>query len=215
MRGAMILGLGVCLALSLTALRAGPPAGDLDKVLRDLEDFGRANRRWNVPPDHGRFLWLMTETVQARRVLEVGTSNGYSSLWIARGLRSTGGKLITIEIDEGRAKEARANFARAGMDDLITIIRDDALKALPKLEGEFDLIFLDAHKPDYIKYFQMIFPRLRPGGVLLAHNAVAQAKGMQDFLDEIHRHPQLISNVVQMGSDGFAVSVKKKHPDKK
>jgi len=187
-------------------------AGDsrIDSVIEELEDFGKENPRWNVPPDHGRFLWLMTELTGAKRVLEIGTSNGYSSLWIAKGLRKTGGKLITIEFDKERANEAKANFAKAGCDDIIVVHNGDAFKVIPKLKGPFDLIFLDAWKKDYKKFFDLSYPLLRPGGVFLGHNAVALAKDMQDYLDTIRHHPQLITNIVQMGKDGFAVSYRRR-----
>lgn len=188
---------------------------DLDQFLVELEKYGREHRMMNVPADHGRFLQMMTELTQAKRVLEIGTSNGYSSLWIGKGLRTTGGQLDTVEYDEGRAAEAKQNFSKTGFDDIITLHVGDGFKVIPELEGDFDLIFLDAWKPDYKKFFDITFPRLRPGGVFLAHNAVASAEKMQDFLDAVQDHPELITNVVQMGRDGFAVSFRKRCAEKK
>jgi predicted O-methyltransferase YrrM len=184
----------------------------LEAVLRELEDFAKKNRRWNVPPEHGRYLWLMTELVGAKRVLEVGTSNGYSSIWMCRGLRTNGGKLVTIEIDEGRANEARANFKKAGVDDLITLHRGDANKVIPTLSGSFDMVFIDANKDGYKAYFEMTYPMVKPGGLILAHNAITLADQMEDFLERVQTHPGLITNIVQIGQDGFAVSYKKKSP---
>ena len=204
----------ICVAaLGLLMIGSSVFAGDsrIDGVIEELEEFGKANRRWNVPPDHGRFLWMMTELTGAKRVLEIGTSNGYSSLWIAKGLRKTGGKLITIEFDKDRANEAKANFKKAGCDDISVVHSGDAFKVIPKLKGQFDLIFLDAWKQDYKKFFDASFPMLKPGGVFLGHNAVAMAKDMKDYLETVQNHPQLITNVVQMGKDGFAVSYRR-HP---
>ena len=204
--------------LALPFLLSGAPAvrevRDLEHVLGELEQYGRTHARWNVPRDHGRFLWLVTEATRAKRVLEIGTSNGYSSLWIARGLRHTGGRLITMEYDEVRGNEAKENFAKAGFDDIITLHLNDAFKVIPTLEGEFDLIFIDANKRDYKKFFDMTFAKLKPGGVLLAHNAVAMADQMRDFLDAVENHPQLITNIVQMGQDGFSMSFKKRRIEK-
>lgn len=182
---------------------------DLDQFLVELEKFGRENRRLNVPADHGRYLQMMVEVSKAQRALEIGTSNGYSGLWIARGLRQTGGKLITIEYDKQRGGEAKENFAKAGMNDIVTLHLDDAFKVIPQLEGEFDFIFCDAWKPDYLKFFELTFPKLKPGGLFLAHNAVRQPNEMKDFLDTVKSHPQLITTIVQIGSDGFAVCYKK------
>lgn len=199
-------------ALALLVWSQPVVAGDskIDAMIKELEEFGKTNRRWNVPPDHGRFLWMMTELTGAKRVLEIGTSNGYSSLWMARGLRKTGGKLITIEFEKERADEAKVNFAKAGCDDIIVVHNGDAFEVIPKLKGQFDLIFLDAWKPDYKKFFDTSFPLLKPGGVFLGHNAVAFSKDMKDFLDTIKSHPQLITNVVQMGKDGFSVSYRRR-----
>jgi predicted O-methyltransferase YrrM len=164
----------------------------------------------NVPPDHGRFLQLMTEMVQAKRVLEIGSSNGYSSLWIGKGLRATGGKLITIEYDEKRGGEARENFRKTGFDDIITLHIDDAFKVIPKLEGPFDLIFCDAWKEDYLKFFEMTLPMLEPGGLWMGHNAISHAQHMQDYMETAKTDPKLITSVVQMGGDGFCVSFKRR-----
>jgi len=183
---------------------------DLDKFLVELERYGRQHGRMNVPRDHGRFLQLMTELSGAKRVLEIGTSNGYSSLWIARGLRKTGGKLVTIEYNKVRGGEARENFRKSGFDDIITLHLDDAFKVIPRLEGQFDMIFLDAWKKHYKKFFDLTFPKLEPGGVFLAHNAVRMAGQMRDFLEAVRNHPQLITNIVQIGGDGFAVSYRKR-----
>jgi predicted O-methyltransferase YrrM len=188
---------------------------ELDQFLVELEQYGREHNMMNVPPDHGRFLQMMTELVDAKRVLEIGTSDGYSSLWIGKGLRATGGKLDTVEYDEGRAAEAKENFRKTGFDDIITLHVGDGFKVIPEIEGEFDLIFLDAWKPDYKKFFDITFPKLKPGGVFLAHNAISSADKMKDFLDAVQNHPDLITNVVQMGGDGFAVSFRKRCAEKK
>ena len=108
---------------------------DLDVFLAELEEYGRKHRMMNVPRDHGRFLQLMTELKEAKRVLEIGTSNGYSSLWIGKGLRATGGELITIEYDEQRGGEAKANFAKTGFDGHHPSAHRRRLQGDPHAEG--------------------------------------------------------------------------------
>jgi predicted O-methyltransferase YrrM/mannose-6-phosphate isomerase-like protein (cupin superfamily) len=177
---------------------------DLDAFLNEVREHGYLN----VPPDHGRFLQLVTEQSGAKRVLEVGTSNGYSGLWIARGLRRTGGKLITVEIDEGRATAARENFKKAGFDDIITLHRDDAFKIIPKLEGEFDMVFLDAG--NFKAFLDLAAPKLRPGGVLLTHNALLLRTDTQKAIDALKDDPQWLTSVVQIGDDGFLICHKRR-----
>jgi predicted O-methyltransferase YrrM len=183
---------------------------DLDRFLDELHEFGLKNNMWNVRPDDGRFLRIVTAASGARRVLEIGASNGYSGIWIARALRDTGGKLTTIEIDPRRAAMARENFEKAGFAEAIELKEGDAAKVIPGLEGPFDVIFLDTEKHDYLKHFDLSYPLLRKGGVYLAHNAVLMRDSMKDFLDRVRSHPELVTVIAQTSDDGFAVSYRKK-----
>src|SRR3990172_1431164 len=117
-----------------------------------------------------------------KRGLEVGTSNGYSAIWIGMAFRKTGGKLVTLEIDKRRASLARENFAHVKLEQVIELREGDALEIIPQLEGPFDFVFIDAWKPDYIRYFLLLYPKVRPGGAILAHNVLSHGKEMQDFL---------------------------------
>src|SRR5688572_33142940 len=121
-----------------------------------------------VSEEDGRFLRVLVGATNAKRVLEIGAASGYSAIWIGMGLRQTGGKLTTIEFDPVRAKEAAANVQRAGLSDIVRVVHGDAFQEVPKVPGTFDLVFLDAWKPDYKKFFDMVFPRVNPGGLLLA-----------------------------------------------
>jgi predicted O-methyltransferase YrrM len=112
----------------------------------------------------------MAESMNAKQVVELGTSTGYSGIWFGLALRKTDGKLTTYEIDAGRAATARANFKRAGMEDVITLVEGDAHKEITKLTGTIDMIFLDADKEGYIDYLNKLLPLLRPGGLVVAHN---------------------------------------------
>ncbi len=183
---------------------------DLDKLLDDLYQYGLKNDMRNVRPADGRFLQIIVAGMGAKRVLELGTSNGYSGLWIARALRETGGKLVTIEIDEKRAKEAQANFERAGMAGIVEVKVGDAVKVLGALTGPFDVIFMDTEKGDYFDQYKAALPLLRPGGVFLSHNVVLMRDSMKDFLKEIESSPGLVTAIAQTSDDGFSVSYKKR-----
>ena len=204
--GMLVLGLGG------RAGRAAPgeEMKDLDKLLDDLYQYGLKNNMWNVRPGDGRFLQVMVGATGSKRVLELGTSNGYSGIWICRALRESGGKLVTIEIDEKRAAEARANFERSGMSGLVEVKVGDAAKVLPTLTGPFDLIFMDTEKGDYLAQYKAALPLLRPGGAFLSHNVILMRDSMKDFLKEIESNPQLVTAIAQTSDDGFSVSYKKK-----
>ena len=163
---------------------------------------------WNVNPDEGAFLRGLAEKVHAKEALEIGTSNGYSSIWIGMGLRKEGGHLLTLEIDEGRAKLAEANFRAAGLDSVITLKLGDALEEVPKLRGPYDFVFIDAWKQDYVKYLNMVIPIVRPGGVIVAHNVTDLKEELSDFIHAVETNPQLKTSIENPGPGGFSVSYK-------
>ncbi|MFQ5778253.1 MAG: O-methyltransferase [Terriglobia bacterium] len=164
----------------------------------------------NVPRADGEFLHDFIVERGYRRGLEVGASNGYSAIWMAMALRKTGGRLITLEIDQRRAALARENFTHVKLEKVIELREGDALEIIPELEGPFDFVFIDAWKPDYIRYFRMLYPKLRPGGALLAHNVVSHTDQMQDFLDAIQNHPNLETRIDRRSRAGISVSIKRK-----
>ena len=161
-----------------------------------------------VSEEDGRFLRVLIASTGAKRVLEIGAASGYSAIWMGLGLRQTGGRLTTIEYDAVRAKEAAENVRRAGLQDVVTVISGDAFKEIPKLPGNFDLVFLDAWKPDYKKFFDMVFPRVNPGGLFLAHNVINKKNEMGDFLKTIHSLPSGYTTVVSPGHEGISITYK-------
>lgn len=163
-----------------------------------------------VSEEDGRFLRVLIASTGARRVLEIGAASGYSAIWMGLGLRQTGGRLTTIEYDPVRAKEAAANIRRAGLEDVVTVITGDAFRAIPAIEGTFDLVFLDAWKPDYKKFFDLVFPRVSAGGLFLAHNVINKKDEMPDFLKAIHSHPAAYTTTVSAGHEGISVTYKKR-----
>ena len=123
-----------------------------------------------VPTSDGRMLRLLTEAVGAKAVVEVGTSTGYSGLWLLLGLRNTGGRLTTFELDRGRAAQARKHFTEAGVAQMVTVVEGDAHENVKRLKDPIDLAFIDADKEGYPDYLNRLLPLVRPGGLILAHN---------------------------------------------
>ena len=179
---------------------------DLTKLLQQIK--AADTDLLAVSEEDGRFLRVMVAARNAKSILEIGAASGYSGIWLGLGARESRGKVVAIEYDPQRAKEAKANVQKAGLMDVVTVIEGDAFKEIPKLQGTFDLVFLDAWKPDYKRFFDMVYPRLDPGGVFLAHNVINKASEMEPFLKGIQMHPGLFTSVVSPGSEGMSVSVK-------
>jgi caffeoyl-CoA O-methyltransferase len=203
-----------CLALLATFVAdpgaqqrsAGALTPHIESVLKSIKAADKGQLA--VSEEDGRFLRVLAATRGAKSVLEIGAASGYSGIWLGLGARESGGKVVAIEYDDQRAKEAMANVKKAGMDDVVRVVHGDAFKEIPKLQGTFDLVFLDAWKPDYKKFFDMVFPRLTTGGLFVAHNVVNKAKEMKPFLDTIHGHPNLFTTIVSPSSEGMSVSYK-------
>jgi len=163
-----------------------------------------------VSEEDGQFLRLLVGATNAKSVLEIGGASGYSAIWIGMGLKETGGRLVTIEYDAVRAKELAANIQKAGLSDVVHVAAGDAFKEIPKVTGNFDLVFLDAWKPDYKKFFELVFPRVNPGGLFLAHNVINKRNDMLDFLSVIEKHPMALNTTVAPGHEGISITYKKR-----
>ncbi len=187
------------------------PSGVPPAVYAVLQEIKAADKgQLAVSEEDGRFLRLMVATSRSKRALEIGGASGYSAIWIGLGLRETGGTLVTIEYDPQRARELKANIARAGLQDVVQAVAGDAFKEVPKVAGPLDFVFVDAWKPDYKKYFDMVFPKLASGGLLLAHNVVNKKSEMQPFLSAIEGRPDLLTTVVSPSGEGMSVSWKRR-----
>lgn len=168
-----------------------------------------ARRNMSVDPVDGEYFYRLTMQLKAKRILEIGTSTGYSGAWFAMALMKTGGKLITLEIDPDRHAQARRNFEAMGLAPIIDARLGNALIELPRLEGPFDIVFIDAWKPDYLKYYELTIHKLRPGGVVLAHNIKNVAGPMGDFLERIRRDPAVRTEYLEESVQGLSISWKK------
>jgi len=168
------------------------------KILAVLDDMDKNQRRgnMNVPVLDGRLLRLLTESIGAKHVVEVGTSNGYSGIWLGLALQKTGGKLTTHEIDADRASLARENFKKAGVDKVITLVEGDAHENVKKIKEPIDLLFLDADKEGYIDYLNKLLPLVRPGGLIVGHN-INQRQADPKYIEAITKNPALESLLLQ------------------
>ena len=184
-----------------------PARGSMTQVLADIK--ARDKGQLAVSEEDGRFLRVLIATRGAKRALEIGGASGYSAIWIGSALKETGGRLVTIEYDPTRARELAENVRRAGVADVVQVVAGDAFQQIPKIEGTFDFVFLDAWKKDYKRFFDLVYPRLDPRGVFVAHNVVNKKSEMEDFLATIHKHPSLWTTIVSPPSEGMSVSVKR------
>ena len=190
---------------SLAQHRAsGALTPQIESVLRSIKAADKGQLA--VSEEDGRFLRVLVATRGAKSILEIGAASGYSGIWLGLGARESGGRVVAIEYDAARAKEAAANVKRAGLDDVVRVVHGDAFKEIPKLQGAFDFVFLDAWKPDYRKFFDMVFPRLTPGGLFTAHNVVNKKSDMEPFLGAIQNNPALFTTIVSPSGEGMSVS---------
>ena len=194
------------LAATTVAIAQSPVPPSIALLLASIKkaDAGQLS----VSEEDGRFMRVLVSSHGVKRALEIGGANGYSAIWIGLGLRETGGHLTTIEFDDSRAKSAADNIRRAGLTDVVTVVHGDAFREIPKVAGTFDFVFLDAWKPDYKRFFDLVFPRVVPHGLFLAHNVVNKETEMRDFLSAIQDTPAIATSIVRPGSEGMSVSVK-------
>jgi predicted O-methyltransferase YrrM len=176
------------------------------KILAELDRMVKNNETYlSVPREDGEALWVLTEAVDAKRVVEIGTSTGYSGLWFCMALVATGGHLTTFEINHQRFTEAHPHFEGAGVADLVTQIEGDAHKNVVKLKGPIDVVFIDADKSGYVDYLNKLMPLVRPGGLILAHN-IDMAP---DYVRAVTTNPDL-QTIFYMQGRGLGVTLKKR-----
>jgi predicted O-methyltransferase YrrM len=169
-------------------------------VETDRGQTDRARKMLNITADTGRLLWIIVSSTRARRVLEIGTSNAFSTTWLADAVRGTGGSVVTLERSPGKIEMARKNLSDAGVADQVTIIEGEALASLRSLEGPFDLVFLDADRPQYLAYLEEVIPKITRGGLLVTDNVISHASELEAFLGRVKSHPQLFSVTLPVGN---------------
>lgn len=203
----------LCIALvGLSSLLAY--AGRREKTTSEfrnqfVKDFQRIGL--NTTVGDAMMLRILVESARAKRGIEVGSATGFGAINMGIAFERTGGHLYTLEIDPRMVKACRENIEKVGLEKTVTCIEGDALKTLAELKGEFDFVFIDALKQDYLKYFKLIEPKLKPGAVIVGDNVIRSERAMKDFLDYIQTSPKYDTVIIRASmekNDGMSVSYK-------
>jgi len=178
-----------------------------DLTLKDLELTQR--EFWNVSRQTGNFLNILMRIHNTKSVLEIGTSNGYSGLWLLEALETTGGHLTTVEYYEKRQSDAIENFNKCGFDGLYTPLTGSACDIIKDLseDKKFDFVFIDANKREYIEYFNLIKPHLLPHSIIAADNVTSHREKVQPFLDAIMSDNDFRTEILDLPA-GLSLSYK-------
>jgi predicted O-methyltransferase YrrM len=175
-------------------MKGGELVADRERtaLLEQIYAFGQEHGgMWNVSPDAGRFFHMMLQGMVARRVLEIGTSNGYSTLWMVDALEKTGGWLTTLEQDPQKVAMATENLNKAGLKERVEIIHGDARETIQQLDKRFDFVFIDADKESYEHYLACSLKLVRPGAIIAADNVDSHAGQLEGFFAMIEKDPWL------------------------
>ncbi len=219
-RNWVVIGMALTMVVTAVAQRGAsqrspaqnPPLARTEaekRILAVLDEMVKSGRVYlSVPMSDGRMLRLLTEAVEAKSVVEIGTSTGYSGLWFCLALQKTGGTLTTFEIDAGRAATAREHFKKAGVERVVTLIEGDAHENVGRLKETIDIAFIDADKEGYVDYLNKVLPLVRPGGLILAHN-VNMAAVAEGYVKQVTSSPDL-ETVFYMEGAGLGVTLKKR-----
>jgi len=178
------------------------------QVIQELEERDRWERAQDPPPEDriyalhpesARFLHMLILAGKYRRLLEIGASVGYSTLWLADAAHRNGGTLVSCEIEPGRVERNRANLRRAGLHGVVSYLIGDARQTLAQHPGPFDFVLIDAEKTDYITYFELLIPKMLPNGLIVADNVLSHADALQNYLQRVKSHPLYESVTVPIG----------------
>ena len=202
----LVLGVGLTAMVGTSVY-----SGEADKTspafrAEYVRNFSRAGL--DSAPGDAMFLRVLAAGVKAKRGVEVGAFKGFGAINMGIAFERSGGQLFTMEIDPQTAEECRENLKKVGLEKTVTVVTGDALKTLPELKGEFDFVFLDARKEDYLKYLKILEPKLKAGAMIVADNAIRSARAMKDFLDYLSTSPDYEMVIVRASmekNDGMAV----------
>ena len=211
--GAFLLA-AVAAALGTIAAGQSPVPADLEARVKQFLERHRYNGRdMNAPEADGQMLHDLIVEHKYTRALEIGTSTGRSGIWIALALSKTGGKLVTIDIDKGRHDEAVANFQQAGVAPFIDARLADAHDLVPRLEGPFDFVFIDADKDWYTNYAKAVIPKLTANACIAAHNVYPSGRSRRGMTGDYYEYITALDNFdTTVSPGGLAVSLRRKLP---
>ena len=209
-KNAVLTGVAVMMAFSLVL---GAGQGDQRRSREFREQFIKDFRRTglNTTPGDAMMLRILVEAARAKRGIEVGAATGFGAVNMGIAFERTGGHLYTLEIDPRMAQATRENLQKMGLEDVVTVVEGDALKTLGELRGQFDFIFIDALKQDYLKYLKRVEDKLVPGSVVVADNVIQSANAMKDYLDYVQNNPNYDTVIIRASmekNDGMAISYK-------
>ena len=162
------------------------------------QGVARELRARAVPPTTGRFLFSLVAPQNACEVLEIGGSRGYSSIWLAAGVRILGGRVLSLEHDPAKCAAWRRNVADAGLEEWAELVEGDAFETLPEFEDGFDVVFIDAEKEDYERLFALARPKLEPGGLVVADNVLSHEEALGAYSRARQTDPTLVSVTVPL-----------------
>ncbi|MCQ2739154.1 MAG: O-methyltransferase [bacterium] len=173
---------------------------ELEKTQKDF---------WNISPETGCLINMFIKMINAKSALEIGTSNGYSGIWIAKALKQTGGKLTTIEYYEKRQKMAIENFKLCQVFDIIRPLQGDACSIIEAFsqDEKFDFVFIDANKSEYIKYFNLVKKHLADKALIIADNITSHPQKVQSFIDAVDADNDFQYEIIEIGG-GFLIAYK-------
>ena len=172
----------------------------------DAQQTDRIQRYRNVEPESALFLAMQIHIQQSKEILEIGTSTGYSTLWLAHAAQQTQGRVTTLEIDPARTAQAQHHAQELGLDDVIDFWVGDAEKYLAKTTQQYDFIFLDAERDAYVGYWAFLQKMLNPcGGVLIVDNVISHAAQVKCFIELIENDPRFISMTLPIGAGLYMV----------
>lgn len=216
-RALLIFGLGLAIPTvtvpgnARSQSNAAAPGSELDARVKAFLDRSRNDwRDLNVPYEDGKVLYDLIVAKGFKRGLEIGTSTGHSAIWIAWGMSKTGGKLVTIEIDEGRHRTALKSFEAAGVAPYVDARLANAHDLVKELPGPFDFVFSDADKEWYTQYFKDLDAKLSEGGCFTAHNVLQNMSGIREFVEYVNSRPNYRTTIDRTSSSGISISCKTK-----
>ena len=202
--GIVVLGLGSFFAFAASEKKTSDEFRN-----KFVKEFNRSGL--NTTVGDAMMLRILVESARLKRGVEVGSATGFGAINMGIAFERTGGHLYTLEIDPKMAEACRENLKKVGLEKIVTCIEGDALKTMPELKGQFDFVFIDALKRDYMKYLKIIEPKLKPGSVIVADNVIRSERAMKDFLEYIKTSPDYDTVIIRASmekNDGMSISYK-------